>query len=263
MKILKYIFFSIWYKIVYILELIEFMIASVELFIVKRKERKVIIPILAKQILFTGFDALKLIGIIALVMGGLMLFLVENLTQALFIDKNVLGNLMSQIILRELAPLLTSIIVIGRSATAVATEIGNMKVNHEIEAMETLGIDPLHFLVAPRLIGMTLSLIFLVIYFFFISLVGGYIFSNIFFNIQLPLDEYIGIVFEKMELFDIGMAMLKSFFFALFVSAIACYKGLNIQKSVTFVPVVATQTVVSSMTTVFFFYAYFTILFLL
>jgi phospholipid/cholesterol/gamma-HCH transport system permease protein len=196
-------------------------------------------------------------------MGGLILFLVENLTQTLLIDKNVLGSLMSQIVLRELAPLFTSIIVIGRSATAVATEIGNMKVNHEIEALETLGIDPIHYLAAPRIIGMTVSLIFLVLYFFFIALIGGYLFSNIFFNIQLPFDEYIGIVFEKMELRDIGISMLKSFFFGLFISAIACYKGLKIEKSITFVPVVATQTVVSSMTAVFFFYAYFTIIFLL
>lgn len=261
MALLRFIFRGIWRKIVYFLELVEMIIASIELFISRRRERKLIRPILAKQMFFTGFEGLKLIGIIALVMGGMILFLVDSLSKTIFFNKNLLGDLMSQIILRELAPLFTAIIVIGRSATAIATEIGNMSVNHEIEALESIGVDPLHFLVAPRIIGMTFSMIFLVLYFFFIAMIGGYIFATLFFSLQLPFDEYLQIVFTQMELSDIGMAMLKSFFFGVFVAAIACYKGLKIQKSITFVPVVATQTVVSSMSTVFFFYAYFTILF--
>lgn len=259
----QYILQTIWKKITYILELIDLLISALESFFIKRKERKIIFPILLKQILFTGFDALKLIGVIALVMGGLVLFIADSLSQALFFDENLLGTMMSQLILRELAPLFTAIIVIGRSATAIATELGNMKVNHEIEAIETLGIDPIHYLIAPRILGMLISLIFLVIYFFFIALVGGYIFSNSMFGLRMPFDEYLYTVFRNMSFSDIGMALLKTFFFGIFISAIACYKGLKIQRSITFVPVVATQTVVSSMTTTFFLYAYFTIIFFL
>lgn len=246
-----------------ILEIIDLLIHSMEQFVIRSKERKILMPVIYKQILFTGFDALKLIGLIALTIGGIILFLVQSVSKTIFFDQSLIGVLMSQIILRELAPLVVAIILIGRSGTAVATEIGNMKVNSEIEALESLGIDPVHFLVAPRILGMTVSLVFLVVYFFFIAMFGGYLFSTAFFSVNLPFDEYLRIVFEQMELWDIGMALVKSLFFGLFISTIACYKGLKIPPSITFVPVVATQTVVSSMTSVFFFYAYFTILFFL
>lgn len=261
-KLSQFIISSFWNKLIYILEILQLLIFSFEhLFVHGRRERKIIIPLIYKQILFTGFDAIKLIGLIALVFGGIILFLGESLSKTVIFDKNLLGIMMSQILLRELAPLITAIIIIGRSATAVATEIGNMKVNQEIEAIESMGIDPVHFLVVPRIMGMTISLVVLVIYFFFIGLIGGFIFSALFFNFNLPFDEYLGIVFAQMEISDISLALIKSLFFGLFIAAIACYKGMKIPNSITFVPVVATQTVVSSMSVVFFLYAYFTILY--
>ncbi|HCL56900.1 MAG TPA: ABC transporter permease [Spirochaetia bacterium] len=250
-------------KLIYFLELIQLIIYVFEQFLFKGKERKIIKPIIYKQILFTGFDALRLIGIIALVFGGMIIFMVDNLSQTLFFNKSLLGTLMSRILLPEVAPLLTAIIVIGRSGTAIATEIGNMKVNNEIEALESMGIDPYHFLIAPRMLGMIASLVLLVIYFFFIGMIGGYLVANLFMGVKLPFDEYVQIVFQSMELADIGMALLKSFFFGLFISAIACYKGLAIPKSITFVPITASQTVVSGMTTVFLLYAYLTVLYYL
>lgn len=259
----QFVINSFWKKILYILELVELLISSVEQFIIRSKERRILMPILLKQILFTGVDGLRLIGILALVLGGMILFLAESLSQTILFNQNLIGTLMSDILLREIAPLFTAIILIGRSGTAVATEIGNMKVNNELEALESLGIDPLHFLVAPRVIGITVSMVLLVIYFFFIGMLGGYLFSTTFFNIQLPLDEYIGIVFQEMDMADIGMAMIKSLFFGIFISVIPCHKGLKMPPSITFVPVATTQSVVSSMTSVFFFYAYFTILFYL
>ncbi len=263
LRISRFLINRVWRKILYILELIEMLISAIELFIIKRKERKVIKPIIAKQILFTGFDALKLIGIIGLVLGGLILFLASNLSQTLFFERNFIGVMMSQILLREIAPLFTAIILIGRTGTAVATEIGNMVVNDEVDALESLGVDPIHYLVTPRVIGITISLVFLVIYFFFIGLIGGYLFTNLFFDLQLALDEYLNVVFAEMSLIDIGMALLKSLFFGIFISVIACHKALKIKKSITQVPIVTSQTVVSAMSSVFFFYAYFTIMFYL
>lgn len=263
MGILKFIGRAIGKKLVTILEIIDLLIHSLEQFIIRPKERKVLRPIIYKQILFTGYDALRLIGIIALGMGGIVLFLTQSISKTIFFDQALVGVLMSQVILRELAPLIVAIILVGRSGTAVATEIANMKVNNEIEALESLGIDPVHYLVAPRIIGMTFSLVFLTIYFFFIAMLGGYLFSTTFFSVRLPLDEYLKIVFDKMEVADIGFSLLKSLFFGLFISTIACYKGLKVPPSSNFVPVVATQTVVSGMTSVFFFYGYFTILYFL
>lgn len=248
-------------RLFYFFDFIDFAMHILEQIFFRYKDRKIIKPIIYKQILFTGVDALNLVGIIALVLGGIIVVIMESLGQTIFIDRGLLGSLFSQLMLRELAPLITAIILIGRSATAIATEIGNMRVNNEIEALETMGVDPFHFLVIPRIVGMTVSLVFLVLYFFFIGLVGGFLVSHMTLGVRTPFDEYLAIVFQKMEFIDIGIAILKSIFFGFFIAAIACYKGMNIPKSINFVPVTASQTVVSSMSTVFFLYAYITALF--
>jgi len=247
-------------KVFYILEIFDLLIVSFELFIIKRKELRIIRPIIVKQIAFTGAYGLRIISIISIFIGIIILLLVETISKNIVFDKNLLGTIMSNIVLEEIGPLLTAIIVIGRSATAIAAEIANMNVNNEISALETLGIDPIHFLVVPRVIGMTISMFFLVIYFFFISAIGGFIFSKAIFELRLTTDEYIDIIFKEMDVITVVFAILKSIFFGVFISVIACYKGMNVEKSINFVPVAITQTVVASLIAVMFLSLYFTIL---
>lgn len=247
-------------RFLYILEIFDIVILSIELFFIKRKERRVIKPIIFKQIAFTGMYGLKIIGTISIFIGIIILLLVETVSTSIVFDKTLLGKIMTNVVLQEIAPLLTGIIVIGRSATAIAAEIANMSVNNEILALESLGIDPIHFIVTPRVIGITVSMFFLVLYFFFISAVGGFIFSKIVFGITITTDEYIDVLFSQMSVINILFAVLKGIFFGLFISSIACYKGLNVEKSINLVPVVITQTVVASLIAVIVLSLYFAIL---
>src|SRR5580693_1996510 len=113
---------------------------------------RTVFGVISAQIYFTGFQALPLITVLALASGSVTIM--QSTAQlAFFGGGGMIGNLMIAIIFRELAPLITALIVIARSGTAVASEIGGMRVHREIEALETMGIDPLSFIVFPRLVG--------------------------------------------------------------------------------------------------------------
>src|SRR5690606_35674705 len=105
---------------------------------------------------------------------GAIVILQSSVNFSLLGGGTLLGDLMVGIIIRELAPLLTALIVIARSGTAVASEIGNMRVNREIEALEAMGIHPLSYIVFPRLMGGVVSVVCLAVYFVLIAALGGF-----------------------------------------------------------------------------------------
>ena len=135
--------------------------------------------ILLRQILFTGFEALNLIALIGLVIGGTIIIqgisVFENFGQGYFFY-----TILILIITRELGPLLTAFIIIARSGTSISTELGYMVVNHEVEALESIGILPIRYLVVPRVYAVVISLFCLNIYFNIAGLIGGYLVSLIF-----------------------------------------------------------------------------------
>ncbi len=96
--------------------------------------------ILTLQVLFTGFEALPLVSAVALLLGSSIVFQTSLMVPGA--DGALLGKILVAVVLRELAPLITAIVVAGRSGTAIATELGNMKVNSEVLALMSLGIDP-------------------------------------------------------------------------------------------------------------------------
>src|SRR6187549_401534 len=128
--------------------------------------------IAVRQIFFTGVEALPLVSIIAALLGATIVIQAQLLGA---VPGDVLGRMLVAIVLREIAPLVTAIVVAGRSGTAIATELGNMKVNDEILGLSSMGIDPMRFIVMPRILACIVSVLVLTVYFGALAIASGYL----------------------------------------------------------------------------------------
>ena len=206
------------------------------------------IRVLFKQVFFTGVQALPVIALVALALGAIAI--VQSLTQLpRFGGEAFIGKILITVIVRELGPILTGFIVIGRSGTAITTEIGNMIVQHEIEALEAMGIDPIRYLVIPRVFGVTASLVALNIYFDIFALVGGFLVSKmvLFTSFTVFLRELV----SAMVISDVIVSLLKGFIFGILISMICTFRGFSVRISSTEVPQMASKAVVGSITAIF------------
>jgi phospholipid/cholesterol/gamma-HCH transport system permease protein len=221
---------------------------------------RTVFSVVSAQIYFTGFQALPLISVLALASGSIVI-LQSSSNLTVLGGSEVIGNLLVAIVVRELAPLLTALIVIARSGTAVASEIGNMRVNREIEALEVMGIHPLSYVVFPRLMGGVVSVVCLAIYFVVIACLGGYLVSNLLH--ELPFSFFADSLARAFTGADVGLFFLKNVFSGAITFMIACYQGLLVKQSPHEVPQVTTKAVVNSVIYVVLFNMSVTVLFYL
>lgn len=219
-----------------------------------------VFSVVSAQIYFTGFQALPLISVLALASGSIVI-LQASTNLSLLGGGAMLGDLMVVIVVRELAPLLTALIVIARSGTAVASEIGNMRVNKEIEALECMGIHPLSYVVFPRLIGGIISVICLAIYYVLIAILGGYVVTSLLH--QLTFSYFVDSLSGAFSSVDFGLFLLKNTFSGAIIFMISCYQGLLVKQGPHEVPQVTTKAVVNSVIYVVAFNMTVTILFYL
>lgn len=204
--------------------------------------------VLFRQVLFTGVNALPLIALVSLAIGGISI--IQSLTFLGRIGGQAfIGPILVTVIIRELGPLLTGFIVIGRSGTAITTEIGNMVVSHEIEALESMGVDPVRYLVLPRLYGVTASLISLNIYFDIFAIIGGFLVSKLF--LITSFNVFLSNILDTMALSDVAISLLKGFIFGILIALICSFKGFSVKISSTEVPRMTTSAVVNAITAIF------------
>ncbi len=204
---------------------------------------RTVISVISAQIYFTGWQALPLISVLALASGSVTIM--QSTTQlAILGGGSMIGNLMIMIIFREVAPLLTALIVIARSGTAVASEIGNMRVHREIEALEIMGIDPLSYIVFPRLVGGILSVICLAFYFVIVAILGGFLVSRLMNDLSFTF--YVDSLSASFAKEDVLIFVLKNCFSGAIIFINSCFQGLNVEFSPTEIPQAATRAVVNS-----------------
>ena len=195
--------------------------------------RQVALKVLVMQILFTGVEALSISTVLAIGIGAIINIIgVSVLPQ--FGQGKLMYTLLIAIITRELGPLLTAFIITARSGTAIATELGNMVVSHEIEAYISVGIDPISYLAVPRFLGVTLSSLFLNIYFNIFGLLGSYVVLSL--VAPLPFTEYFNNLMEAIRLVDIGTGLFKSIVFGALVSTVAVFQGFSVMRASTEIP---------------------------
>ncbi len=204
---------------------------------------RTVFAVLSAQIYFTGWQAMPLITVLALASGGVVI-LQSSSNLTLFGGAQMIGNLLVVIVVRELAPLLTALVVVARSGTAVASEVGNMRANREIEALESMGINPLSYIVFPRILGGVISVVCLATYFVLISLLGGFMLTKLIHD--MPFNFYVDALTRAVAPEDIWLFLLKNSFSGMIIFVVSCYQGLSVKRSPTEVPIVTTQAVVKS-----------------
>jgi phospholipid/cholesterol/gamma-HCH transport system permease protein len=147
-------------------------------------------------------------------------------------------------LLRELGPLLVGVVVIGRSGSAVTAELGTMKVNEEIEALATMAIDPVRFLVVPRFLAMLIMLPTLTVFGNYIGFVGGWLVWN--FALGFNTNAYILRIIASAEPLDLYVGVIKSVVFAWLIGTVCCQKGLAVTGGAEGVGRATTGSVVAS-----------------
>jgi phospholipid/cholesterol/gamma-HCH transport system permease protein len=138
---------------------------------------------------------------------------------------NYLGSTMVVVVVRELGPLLTAVLVLARVGTANVIELGTARALGEVEALEALGIDPVHYLIVPRVIGMALGIFSLTVYLILGALASGYLFAFLQ-DVPLTPGDYFKQIAEALGWLDFALLALKTLAFGFFIAIVTCYHGL-------------------------------------
>ena len=136
-----------------------------------------------------------------------------------------IGQLVSIAIIRELGPVLSALVVAGRNASGIASELGSMKVTEQIDAMRALGTDPIKKLVTPRVVATSVMLPLLTIVADFLGLFGGFLIA--YFLLNLTGSQYWNSAYRALGWDDIAQGLLKPFVFALVISLVGCFYGMR------------------------------------
>ena len=207
--------------------------------------RKITSPVLLSQIYFTGVEALPILAVISLSIGAAVVLQGVTLFPQ-FGQGELTYKILILVITRELGPLLTALILAARSGSAITTELGNMVVDHEIEAYIAAGINPITHLAAPRLFGVTVAMVFLNLYFNLFGLFGSCWIGSLIHGI--PLGEYLGNLVLVMTAEDVIVSFVKSVCFGVILGTVATYFGFQVDRAVTEVPQKTIKSLGASMT---------------
>ncbi|KZN32505.1 ABC transporter permease [Pseudoalteromonas luteoviolacea] len=202
-------------------------------FIFFHRNRSISFDVLVRQVRFTGVEALGLVVLIAMLIGALIIVQGYPLLAAIG-QGNWIYDILISTIVRDLGPFIVCFIVLARSGTAITTELGNMVVSKEIDALISMGVSPISYLVAPRVLGMVISLVLLMSYFVACGIFGGYLVSNAFQSI--PVSTFFARLIGELHWLDIVIMLVKVALSGLFISLISSYHGLTVNRAITEVP---------------------------
>ena len=191
----------------------------------------------------TGVDALPIVGLISFLLGLIMAFMSSAQLQQ-FGANIYVASLVSLAMVRELGPIMTAIVVAGRSGSAFAAEIGTMKISEEVDALFTMGFDPVKFLVVPKVIASVIVVPLLALFSDVFAIVGGLVVGV--FMLDLTAGAYISQTIKTLRLFDVFWGLLKSGLFAFIIAWIGCLRGFRVQGGAASVGRATTSAVVSS-----------------
>ncbi len=188
-----------------------------------------------------GVNAFPIIALISFLIGLIMAFQAA-IPMRQFGAEIFVADLIALSTLRELGPLMTAIVMAGRTSSSFAAELGTMKVNEEIDAMTTMGLDPVRFLVVTRVLAILIMMPLLTIFSNLLGIMGG---SVVLLSLGYPLATYIDRIIYSADYIDLLGGLLKSLAFGLIVAGIGCSRGLQTKTGASAVGVSTTKAVVS------------------
>ncbi len=171
-----------------------------------------------------GVGSLFIVSLIGF-FSGVVMALQMSRALATYGAQGQIGQIVSITLVRELGPVLASLLVAGRNASGIASELGSMRVTEQIDAMRALGTDPIQKLVTPRLIAMAVVLPLLTIIADFLGLIGGWLIAYGMLNITTS--QYWSSAWRALEYNDLTQGLLKPFLFAIVIALVGCFYGIN------------------------------------
>ena len=171
-----------------------------------------------------GVGSLFIVSLIGF-FSGVVMALQMSRALATYGAQGQIGQIVSITLVRELGPVLASLLVAGRNASGIASELGSMRVTEQIDAMRALGTDPIQKLVTPRLIAMAVVLPLLTIIADFLGLVGGWLIA--YGMLDISTSQYWSTAWHALEYNDLVQGLLKPFLFAIVIALVGCFYGIN------------------------------------
>jgi phospholipid/cholesterol/gamma-HCH transport system permease protein len=213
---------------------------------------------ISRQVADTGINALPIVGLLAVMIAIVIAY--QGVVQLRpYGGEDLTVNLVSVSVLREMAVLITAIIVAGRSGSAFAAEIGVMKAREEVDALKVMGLDPMEMLVVPRIIGLVITLPLLTFFADVMGLIGGAAISQ--FLLHISPAQYIDRVHQAVDTKDLLVGLVKAPVFAFIIAMIGCMHGLRVTGSAESVGRETTRAVVKAIFIVISLDALFSIFF--
>ena len=212
---------------------------------------------IAKIIETAGYFGMPIIGLLSFLVGVVLAYQMgaqlENYGANIYVV-----NLLGISILREFAPLMTAIIVAGRTGAAFTAELGTMQVNQEIDALKTMGVKPIQYLALPKIVGLMLTMPLLTMWASFAGLMGGMLMSEWMLDITFPVFLH---QFEQgVAIKQLWIGLFKTPFFAFLIASIGCFQGFQVQMGASGVGRQTTRSVVQALFLIIVADAFFSIL---
>ncbi len=205
----------------------------------------------------TGVDAVPIVGLISFLMGLIMAF-VSSLQLEQFGASIYVASLVALSMVSELGPIMTAIVVAGRSGSAFAAEIGTMRISDEIDALFTMGVSPTQFLVVPRIVAAMVVVPLLTLFADIFAILGGMLISLT--MLDLTAVTYISQTIKSLSLFEFVWGLMKSVVFAGLVAWIGCLRGFQVRGGASEVGNAATSAVVSGIFLIILFDSIFAVI---
>jgi phospholipid/cholesterol/gamma-HCH transport system permease protein len=210
------------------------------------------------QVEETGISALPIVGLLAFLIGVVLAY--QGADQLKRFGAEVFTiNLLGVGILREIGGLITAIIVAGRSGSAFTAQIGTMRVNEEIDAMQTIGINTVDALVLPRVIGLVITLPLLTFFADMMGMIGGAVMC--YFDLGITIPVYIRQLNDAINVNTLLVGLIKAPVFAFVISLVGCYEGFQVERNAASVGLLTTRSVVEGIFLVIVLDAAFSIMF--
>ena len=215
-----------------------------------------------KEIFFEmNESAIKALGIVALTsfLIGLVVAYQSAYQLKIYGANIFIVDMLGLSILRELAPVITAIVIAGRSGSAFTAQIGAMKITQELDAMRTMGFDPYSFLVLPRIFALVIALPLLIFFSDIMGIFGGMVASGMQLNISYT--QFIDRLYEVLEVKHYILGMIKGPVFAFVIAAVGCFRGLQVSDNTESIGLHTTASVVNSIFLVIAFDALFSVIY--
>lgn len=206
-----------------------------------------ITSVLLRQIYFTGFQAVLTIAVSALLIGVIIVLQTISITGAG--SSSLISKILLWLVLKEIGPFFTGVIILARSGSAIATELATMKLGGEIEYLEAMGIKPELYLISPRIYAVVISTIVLSVYFQLTALIGGIFLATLMSGTSFS--DYIISLISQFSLKDVVISFSKSLSFGFIISLICIWQGLSVKRSPTEIPQRATKAVTGGLFSLF------------